>query len=230
MLAIDVSTLSYRHPNTPENTIHIPSWKVQVGEKIFLQGDSGVGKTTLLRLLSGLIVGSGRLDVLGENISLLSPSKRNRFRAQHIGMVFQQFNLIPYLSAIDNIVLAANLAKQHKNSQQKAVVLLQEMDLLAAAWHKAAHALSVGQQQRVAIARALINAPELLLLDEPTSALDNNNQSRFMQALMQHLDKHPKTTVIFVSHDSRLSDYFGSQIELADLTNAHTNSQQAASI
>jgi len=195
--AIEVSSLIYRYPKAEVDTLHIQKWRVLPGEHIFLQGASGSGKSTLLQLLCGLRVGSGLLCLAGTKIGELKQAKRDRFRARHIGMVFQQFNLIPYLSAVDN---------------------LDQVGLQKPIWKQTANSLSIGQQQRVAIARALINSPNLLLLDEPTSALDEANQTLFMRALLQHLDLNPTTTVIFVSHDTSLSSHFKRLINLSDIS------------
>ena len=218
LLAIDISSLGYRYPNAETDTLHIPQWQVASGEHVFLKGESGSGKSTLLQLLCGLRVGTGQLSILGTILSQLSQSKRDHFRSQHIGMVFQQFNLIPYLSAVDNVALAANLAKQGKHANERAEALLEHVGLLTPTSKQAANTLSIGQQQRVAIARALINTPELLLLDEPTSALDNHNQTIFMDTLMHHLSLNPTTSVVFVSHDASLASYFKQSINLSDIS------------
>lgn len=216
--AIDISSLSYSYPKAALETLHIPHWQVDVGEHVFLQGASGSGKSTLLQLLCGLKVGVGKLRIAGAALGQLSQAKRDQFRARHIGMVFQQFNLIPYLSAVDNVLIAANLAGFTKDAKKQAEHLLNQVGLSHAAWRQAANGLSIGQQQRVAIARALINSPDLLLLDEPTSALDEANQMLFINALMHHLECHPTTTVVFVSHDARLASYFERSINLINIS------------
>lgn len=216
--AIDISSLDYRYPKSEVDALHIQQWQVMPGEHIFLEGESGSGKSTLLQLLCGLRVGTGELSILGTALNTLTQSKRDHFRSQHIGMVFQQFNLIPYLSAVDNVVLAATLAGQGKYASERAKELLGHVGLLTSASKQTANTLSIGQQQRVAIARALINSPEILLLDEPTSALDNHNQTIFMDTLMHHLDLNPTTSVVFVSHDTKLSSYFKQTIYLSDIS------------
>jgi len=223
--AIDVSSLAYRYPGAKEDAVHIRKWIVSPGERIFLQGASGSGKSTLLQLLCGLRVGTGQLSVAGTKIGDLPQAKRDRFRSRHIGMVFQQFNLIPYLSAAENVVLAANLAGQFTDAKVNAERLLDQVGLQKPVVNRAADSLSIGQQQRVAIARALINSPDLLLLDEPTSALDGDNQNLFMTALLGHLDLNPKTTVVFVSHDTKLSSYFKQLINLSDIFMSATFSE-----
>ena len=230
---IEISSLSYRYPKAKIDALRIPAWHVARGERVFLHGASGSGKSTLLQLLCGLRSGNGELKVAGTTMANLSQAKRDRFRAHHIGMVFQQFNLIPYLSMIDNLVLAANLAGRGKNAKARARLLLGQVNLAQNLWAQPAEKLSIGQQQRVAIARALINAPKMLLFDEPTSALDDTNQSVFMRALEEHLHNQPETTVVFVSHDLRLASYFQRTVALSDIASAessqeHSSSQQRA--
>ena len=223
ILMIEIASLTYRYPKSQIDTLRIPKWQVAVGEHVFLQGASGSGKSTLLQLLCGLRVGTGNLHIAGTNIGKLTQAKRDRFRARHIGMVFQQFNLIPYLSALDNVVLATSLAGISNNAKARADELLDQVGLHKLAKAQTAHSLSIGQQQRVAIARALINAPDILLLDEPTSALDDINQAQFIEVLFKHLARHPKTTLIFVSHDTRLTAYFPHSTSLSQIS-AHDHS------
>ncbi|MDZ7924361.1 MAG: ATP-binding cassette domain-containing protein [Marinagarivorans sp.] len=218
-LAICANALSFTYSNSLDPIVQIPKWQVVVGERVFLQGASGMGKSTLLQLLCGLRIGSGKLSVEGVELAQLSAAKRDRFRAQNIGVVFQQFNLIPYLSSLDNILLAASLAGR-ANAQTKALAqsLLSDTGLAPKLWQQRADTLSIGQQQRIAIARALINSPSLLLFDEPTSALDEVNRNLFMQMLSTYIEGHKNTTVIFVSHDTRLASYFDSSIALSELS------------
>jgi putative ABC transport system ATP-binding protein len=223
-LAICAKAFTFRYSGALEPIIGIPDWKMAVGERVFLHGASGEGKSTLLQLLSGLHTGSGKLSVAGVDLAELSLAKRDRFRAQNIGMVFQQFNLIPYLSSLDNVLLAASLAgRVNSESVELARSLLKDTGLDSKLWQQTADTLSIGQQQRVAIARALINAPPILLFDEPTSALDDVNRNLFMQVLSKHLEAHTKTTAIFVSHDARLASYFDYSIAISDLSSRAVN-------
>ncbi|SMF39625.1 putative ABC transport system ATP-binding protein [Alteromonadaceae bacterium Bs31] len=216
--AIEISSLVFRYPTAEVDALSIDQWRVASGEHIFLHGVSGCGKSTLLQLLCGLRVGLGQLSIAGTQIAGLTKAKRDRFRSLRIGMVFQQFNLMPYLSVLDNVVLAASLAGLTKHAKGRAEQLLVQVGLTKHVWKQKANALSIGQQQRVAIARALINSPELLLFDEPTSALDTCNQKQFMTVLMNHLSLNPATTVVFVSHDKRLAPYFRQTIDLSDIS------------
>lgn len=227
-IAINANNLRFYYDRTQAPTVHIAHWQVAQGAQVFLHGESGTGKSTLLQLLSGLRTGEGLLHIAGTPISQLSQAKRDRFRAQNIGMVFQQFNLIPYLSGLDNVRLAAALAG-NKSAHYTALAqsLLSDTGLQPATWQQPAHQLSIGQQQRVAIARALINSPPLLLFDEPTSALDETNQTLFMQVLAQHIQHHPKTTTVFVSHDQRLAAHFNYTVALSELSTANSRQSTA---
>jgi len=224
--AIDIASLTFQYPKASTPTLHIKECVISQGDHVFLKGVSGSGKSTLLQLLCGLRVGQGQLHVAGVALGGLSQAKRDQFRARHIGMVFQQFNLIPYLSAFDNVLLAADLAGQKKGAKARAKYWLKNVGLTPAIYYQQADTLSIGQQQRVAIARALINAPDILLLDEPTSALDEVNQTLFMRALMQFLAEHPNTTVLFVSHDDSLARYFKRTLHIHDLSPLSTSAQQ----
>ncbi len=209
-MAIQLANVQLAYPETPNQLVlNIPSWSVARGERVFVHGPSGGGKSTLLNLLSGMLKAtSGEVAILGERLDKLSSRQRDRFRANHIGYVFQQFNLIPYLDAVDNVLLANYFSKQ-----QSAAVMAQIDELLTTLnisqqdRRKPTGKLSIGQQQRVAIARALINKPQLLIADEPTSSLDQSNRDNFMEVLTD-LVKEQQTTLIFVSHDLSLASYF----------------------
>ena len=218
-MAITLSNVRFSYDSQPNNTIiNIPEWSVDGGEHVFLHGPSGTGKSTLLGLLSGLkTLQSGEISIFDNQLSAMSSLDRDRFRAKYIGYVFQQFNLIPYLSAADNIRLAQYFSKQQKEHQQQyAAELLQQLNFIESDINKPVRELSVGQQQRVAIARALVNKPRLLIADEPTSSLDAANTESFMDILMPMV-KNNGTTLIFVSHDLSLSQYFSRVESLTDI-------------
>ena len=204
---LTIKNLIYRYQHEP--VLDIPDWQVKQGQHLFLHGPSGSGKSTLLNILSGILnVTTGTVNLFGTQLNNLSDQQRDVFRAQHIGYVFQHFNLVPYLTVIDNIKLAIYFADgQQQDITTKITTMLSQLDIAQSLWHKPSRQLSVGQQQRVAIVRALINQPRLLILDEPTSSLDQQNTERFMNLLQQQLTE-TNTTVIFVSHDMRLADYF----------------------
>lgn len=222
--AIRINQLVFSYPGKNAAVVlDIPSWHIQQGERLFLQGPSGSGKSTLLNLLAGILTTTqGSMEILGQNLSALSAHKRDRFRARHIGIVFQQFNLIPYLSVLDNIRLAAYFGnKENTDIEQKIVQLFTALGLDRSLLCKQTSALSVGQQQRVAIARAFINSPEILIADEPTSALDSDARDAFMQ-LLTGICQNQGSTLIFVSHDTSLRQHFQRIVNLADINRAGT--------
>lgn len=221
--ALKIENMRYAYSSKDAPILSIKQWQLHLGDRVFLYGDSGSGKTTLLNLLCGIVLPNcGRIVLFDEEINIMTNPKRDAFRAQNIGVVFQKFNLIPYLSVLKNIQLAALFAKNtlHKkdaaNLNMRAITLLKNLNLPKDILNKQVMHLSTGQQQRVAIVRALINHPKLLLVDEPTSALDASAKDAFMRELM-HICDLDKVTLIFVSHDLALGNYFDRQIELATL-------------
>lgn len=216
--ALTLNKLRFAYKRTQPPVIHIDDWQVERGERVFLYGPSGVGKSTLLNLLAGMQVpDAGAIDVLGERISAMKGAQRDRFRARHIGVIFQQFNLIPWLSVRDNIVAAHYFAGRGESTslrEKRILDLLDSLRLPHTLLERHTAELSVGQQQRVAIARALINEPELLIADEPTSSLDAETRDDFMQLL---LDVAQSSTLIFVSHDRSLARHFTRSVNLQEL-------------
>jgi putative ABC transport system ATP-binding protein len=215
--------------------IDIKKWHLHKSEHVFLYGPSGCGKSTLLNLLSGILAPQhGKVNILNTDITALKPSKRDRFRAQHIGVVFQQFNLIPYLSVLDNIRLAMHFAndnadkdssyKKNVSMQERIISMLQALQLPADCIQQKASKLSVGQQQRVAIARALINKPDVLIVDEPTSALDASAKDAFMNVLIETATSS-NAALIFVSHDQSLANHFERVESLTDINGSPIVSQ-----
>lgn len=208
-LAIEVQNLQHGY-GKGRIDLKIKNWQLQHGSHVFLHGESGSGKTTFLNLIAGILTPqAGEVRLLGQTFSGLSARKRDQFRACHIGVVFQQFNLIPYLTVLQNIMVAGYFAKKSNDIEHRATLptsILQQQ----------ASQLSVGQQQRVAIARALINQPELLLVDEPTSALDAAARDTFMRILLD-ICHNKLTTLLFVSHDMSLKHYFSSSIDIHSL-------------
>lgn len=210
-MSISLKNVEYFYPKSPEKSvIGIDSWKVASGEKHFIYGTSGSGKSTLLNLLGGLIVPTaGTVSVLGQPIEKLNSHQRDKFRANNIGFIFQQFNLINYMNALENIRLANHFSQHKKSSQlnERIKTLLEALDIPTNDWVKPINNLSVGQQQRIAIARAFINSPKLIIADEPTSSLDESSRNNFM-ALLTSLCQENQTTLLFVSHDTRLKNHF----------------------
>ena len=216
--AITLSHLGYSYPGDQNPVLNIPAWRVERNEHVFLQGESGSGKSTLLSLLAGLSIPTqGSLKILGDDIAKQSARQRDRFRATNLGVVFQQFNLIPYLSALDNILLAARFGSvTTAGARQRATTLLERMNLQSTLHHRPASQMSIGQQQRVAIVRALINNPSLLLVDEPTSALDHANRDAFLALLFDVLSDQ-ECAMVFVSHDPTLGASFDTQVKISEL-------------
>jgi putative ABC transport system ATP-binding protein len=221
-IAIDSLQFSY---GTGPRVIDIPALEIARGSRVFLHGPSGCGKTTLLGILAGVLqAGTGSVRVLDRDLVTMSGSQRDAFRAEHIGYVFQQFNLIPYLSAYDNIALPCRLDARRRARLGKVTLdaaindvasQLDIVDLL----HQQATALSVGQQQRVAAARALLAAPELVICDEPTSSLDTDRRDAFLALLASSVER-AHATLLFVSHDASLGARFDTQLSLPTLNRA----------
>ena len=210
-MAINLADIRFHYSDRPEHAVlNIPSWSLSPGDQVLVHGPSGSGKSTLLGLLSGLVTPNhGSLTVLGQSLNSLNDRQRDRFRAAHIGYVFQQFNLLPYLNAIDNILLATRFSvKKNTNIIKEEIkTLFKALNIPENEWNRPIRHLSIGQQQRIAIARALINKPQILIADEPTSSLDQSNRDAFMQLLMPMVTEN-QMTLLFVSHDQSLSNYF----------------------
>lgn len=160
---------------------------------------------------------------MGQDWRQLPASGRDAWRADHIGYIFQQFNLLPYLTPLDNVILPCRFsarrregAKRLGGPQAQAAALLERMQLPKSSWQRPSHQLSVGQQQRVAAARALIGQPSLVIADEPTSALDETSKDAFMSTLME-AGRESSCAVVFVSHDMRLASHFQRSQAWSDL-------------
>lgn len=225
---IRIEELRFRWPAAGGFCLDIPAFAAQAGERIFLYGPSGSGKSTLLGLLGGVLVPErGRLNLLGTELTRIAAASRDRFRADHVGFLFQQFNLIPYLPVIDNVLLACRFSRRRQarataaggSLHGEAARLLAHLDLDAGLHRRAVTQLSVGQQQRVAAARALIGRPEIVIADEPTSALDAERQGAFLDLLARECAE-AGSTLLFVSHDRRLAAGFDREVSLPALNRA----------
>lgn len=184
-----------------------------------MQGQSGSGKSTLLAVIAGIHSNyEGDVTLLGTALKSLNQAGRDRFRAQHLGIIFQQFNLLPYLSVLENVLLAQQFRKshQHKAAADEAHRLLKALDVSPTLFHRKANQLSVGQQQRVAAARALFARPALIMADEPTSSLDEKRQLGFLDLLLGQAREF-NCAVLFVSHDLRLAKQFSRAISMQEL-------------
>ncbi|WP_374476022.1 ABC transporter ATP-binding protein [Zoogloea sp.] len=217
--AIHLRDLSFAWPGQPAACLTLSALDVDQGEQVFIQGDSGAGKSTLLNLIGGVLLPrEGRIQILGQALDALSAPARDRFRVDHIGFIFQQFNLLPYLSALDNVLLpcrfsATRARRAGPRPVEAAHRLLEALEVDAGDAARPASTLSVGQQQRVAAARALIGRPALVLADEPTSALDPRRQDAFLALLGKEVAAHGSSLVL-VSHDPRLASRFDRCITL----------------
>ena len=221
--AVVMSAVRYRWPRAQLDCVAIDELVLAAGERVFLRGPSGSGKTTLLSLVGGVIQPqAGTVTVAGQALDRLSAGARDRFRADHVGFVFQMFNLLPYLSARDNILLAcrfsaarrARLRARNTSPAAELARLAERLDLGGDVLARAAAELSVGQQQRVAAARALIGRPGLIIADEPTSALDADRQQAFIDLLRGECAA-AGAALLFVSHDLRLARHFDRVLDLA---------------
>lgn len=223
--AISLHNLKFGWNTSEVPLLDIENLQVARNEHVFLYGPSGSGKSSLLNILSGINVPQqGTVEILGQSLTALSSRKRDQFRAQRMGIIFQQFNLISYLSVLDNLLLRAEFSKQSKyQAKQKAQELISSLGLSKLADKKAQY-LSVGQQQRVAVARALINSPEIIIADEPTSALDSDNRDAFIDLLFKSAAS-ANSTIVFVSHDKSLSHFFNRSLDIRSLSNANKNKE-----
>jgi putative ABC transport system ATP-binding protein len=219
---IAIRALRYRWPRAAADVLAIDELDIAAGEAVFLHGPSGCGKSTLLGLLAGVMLArEGSVRVMGQDWATLSGARRDAARADHLGYIFQQFNLLPYLSVLDNVRLPCRFSKARaaRAPAGAAEALLGRVGLPTALWAKPAAELSVGQQQRVAAARALVGTPELVIADEPTSALDAPLRDGFMDLLLGAVREHG-TTLVFVSHDERLAARFDRRLSLPELNRA----------
>jgi len=218
---ITINDLKFAYPTDRDTCVlDIPSLSIEAEQHVFLFGPSGSGKSTLLNLLTGLLLpDSGEVRVLNQDWKAMKGRHRDSFRAEHVGFVFQQLNLIPYLTVLDNILLGCTFSKKSNSYEQllpEIKELLSDLQVSVELLNKQAKNLSVGQQQRVAIARALIKKPEVLIADEPTSALDEASRNAFMMLLFK-LAKKAKTTLVFVSHDQTLAKDFDRVIDIQSI-------------
>lgn len=225
---IELKGLRFAWPRADRDCLAIDELQVASGQTLFVHGPSGCGKSTLLSLLAGVLLPrEGTVSLAGRSWASMPAARRDAFRAEHVGYLFQQFNLLPWLNVIDNVLLgcrfsdsrAARATQRSGSPLAQARSLLQRVGLESALWHRDARELSVGQQQRVAAARALIGAPEVVIADEPTSALDAALRDGFMAVLLGEC-RAAGSTLVFVSHDERLAARFDRAVSLPGLNRA----------
>lgn len=220
--ALALTGLRFAWPGAAGFGLEVDGFAMPKGERTLLLGASGSGKSTLLSLICGISTPqAGSVEVDGADIARLSRRRRDRFRAENIGIVFQQFNLLPYATALDNALLPLRFAPDRRaklgDERAEALRLAAALGLDEAHMTKgAAGSLSVGQQQRVAVVRALIGAPALIVADEPTSALDAGAQAAFVDTLFTHVEA-AGASLLMVSHDERLSPWFDRTERIEDI-------------
>ncbi|MEM1302652.1 MAG: ABC transporter ATP-binding protein [Pseudomonadota bacterium] len=228
--AISLSGVEFRWPGGTFG-LRVDDFTVARGEAVLLVGESGSGKSTLLSLICAIATpSSGRVEVEGTDLAVFRGAKRDRFRADTIGIVFQLFNLLPYATGLDNILVPLSFSPARRARctapRVDALRLSEALGLPETVVTRGpASALSVGQQQRVAAARALIGAPSILVADEPTSALDRDAQDEFLSLVFSQV-REAGLTFLMVSHDESLGERFDRVVRLSDI--AGTGSQVMA--
>ncbi|MDR1359930.1 MAG: ABC transporter ATP-binding protein [Deltaproteobacteria bacterium] len=226
--AVSLNRLVFAWPGQSKAVLSIPSLEISAGEQVFISGPSGSGKSTLLGLIGGILrPQSGEVAVNGVSLNSLGGWGRDAFRGDEIGFIFQQFNLIPYLSILENVLIPCHFSAKRRaracltaqSPLPAARELLERLDLAPELWDRKVMRLSVGQQQRVAAARALIGRPSLLIADEPTSSLDEDRRAGFLRLLLKEC-REAGAGLLFVSHDRALGEEFPVRLELAQINEA----------
>ncbi|MDF1768587.1 ATP-binding cassette domain-containing protein [Maricaulis sp.] len=219
--AIAITNLRFAWPGSPD-LLAIDEFKLAAAESLFLAGASGSGKSTLLGLIAGITpANTGEISVLGEHMDPARAARRDAIRASQLGVIFQLFNLVPYLTPLENVLLPLRFSPERASRlrdaglcpHQEAHRLLDVLGLDGDGLDRASTALSVGQQQRVAAARALLGRPGLVIADEPTSALDHDTRDAFLSLLTTECQASG-AALLFVSHDRSLAARFDRSVEL----------------
>lgn len=223
---VSFASVRFKWPGPRPFSLSVAQFQLAPGEKVLLLGPSGGGKSTFLSLLAGIVVPeAGRIEILGSDLAAMGGAARDRFRAEHFGVIFQMFNLLPYGSVLDNVMLPLRFAAGRRvkasaatgRAEDEARRLLEALGVdRAIVGEGSAASLSVGQQQRVAAARALIGRPEIMVADEPTSALDRSTQAAFLDLLARELAS-AGSSLVMVSHDESLSSRFDRVLKLEDI-------------
>ena len=218
---VKIESLRFQWSKNNNFKIFVPKLEVGRGKKVLFLGESGSGKTTLLSLICGFLEPlSGSISINDKIISDLTSTNKDAYRSDNIGIIFQQFNLLPYANVIDNIILPLYFSKQRskkvENKINAAMNLCDQLRLPESILNQKASNLSVGQQQRVAVARALIGSPSIIVADEPTSSLDTEAQELFLDLMFDQISKN-SSTLLMVSHDKSLTNYFDQIIDINEI-------------
>ena len=218
---VKIESLRFQWSKNNNFKIFVPKLEVGRGKKVLFLGESGSGKTTLLSLICGFLEPlSGSISINDKIISDLTSTNKDAYRSDNIGIIFQQFNLLPYANVIDNIILPLYFSKQRskkvENKINVAMNLCNQLRLPESILNQKASNLSVGQQQRVAVARALIGSPSIIVADEPTSSLDTEAQKLFLDLMFDQISKN-SSTLLMVSHDKSLTNYFDQVIDINEI-------------
>lgn len=225
---IRIDNLQFSYPGQTAATLAIQHWQAASGSRVLVYGPSGCGKSTLLALITGLVQAQqGDVSLIGQSLTQLPQRARDQLRADALGVIFQQFNLLPYASVIENVQLPALFSSQRRQQAQQcdgtvnqhAARLLSALVLPEHLWTAPVHKLSVGQQQRVAAARALFGKPAWIIADEPTSALDTDLRQQFLALLFAQCQEQ-QSGLLMVSHDPALAAQFDQQLDLPTLNQA----------
>lgn len=224
---LNIRDLRFAWTEGAASILDIEELTVLRGESLFLHGPSGCGKTTLLNIIGGVLeTRAGSVSVLGQDLARMTGAERDALRADQVGFVFQQFNLVPYLSVVDNVALPARFSASRrarvesggKSLETAAGNLLEELGMSGARDQRVTQ-LSVGQQQRVALARALLGAPAMIIADEPTSALDVDRRDEFVELLFRSIET-TGSSIVMVSHDRELGARFDRVVDLREINRA----------
>ena len=227
---LQLDDLIFKWPKSEKPLLEVNAFNIEPGERIFLHGPSGCGKSTLLNIVGGVLSpNSGTIRFLGDNLTQKKASALDRIRGDRMGFIFQTFNLLPYLTATENVILPCQFSaiktkkvlSQASSLKEEAHRLLSSLQLAPEEHEgKAVTQLSIGQQQRVATARAMMGSPELIIADEPTSALDADTRNIFLDLLFAESSRLG-SSILFVSHDFELGKKFDRCISLTDLNDPH---------
>lgn len=218
MIEINDITLSYKSGDRALTVLDIPFWRIDKGAQAAIFGPSGSGKSTLLNIFAGLLLPeTGTVQIAGKEINKMSETERDHFRAQHIGYIFQNFNLLQGYTALENVLIGMSFSSIKSDKAQAKEVL--KAVGLSHREHHHPRDLSIGEQQRVAIARALIKKPDIILADEPTGSLDPLHTGAVIQRLRE-ASNQAGCTLIVVSHEKDVVSTFDNQVSFLKLNEA----------